>query len=730
MKSSFFTLLAGSKGRKRASQLSIVFLFFFCLFFSTTSAWAGWVSQESGTTQDLHAIFFPTDAIGYAVGKNGTILRSINGGVTWESKSTGSANYNDVLFFSSKEGYVLGSNGKLLKTTDYGENFTEISISGIPSNAVFKKGSIFGNTHIFAVSTGASSPSYLLASSEGSSTWTLTQLDNFEIDGVYLGPSEGPSYVTWVWGKDSNAGKYVILKNGLVVWSDSNRAVRDVFFVDKDNGYAVGDGGLILKTTGGGDSGEWREITGITSKNLKALWFITSNFGWVVGEEGTVFLTANGGTSWVLYTFDSPVNLNDIFVRSTRIGETVLAYAFIAGNSGGVYKLQSPVIKSIYPVVKSRGWIGTVLITGEGFLEGAEVSFSKPSAGSTSVLSTGGAGGVRIFLAKASASADSQITVLSTSFESSSLLKVRIMIDSAADIGVRDVTVQNLDATLSTEAGAFTVTREVTGKLNISNIWLDGNKYVPPTQESSPARITINSINPRVRFDISSEAELSIDNLTATFLVQVGSDYLFSYIPKTAISTLDAKSVRVDYKIPEKDVTIPFDYRGKEGTAWVYAEDESSGYLDKKTLFVWFATPIDEGTSEAKPPAGAAPGTDAVFLPKQNTWDPEVKPSLPATLVLTPGLSVASFTVRVFDFRGNPVCTKRLGEATAASAYTKKEVVTANGIVTKYDFNINLSELPPYLTSGLYLVMVTDDTTGKLLAKNWLIIAHKSLMSK
>ena len=63
-----------------------------------------------------------TDAnTGTAVGYSGTILRTTDGGDTWNSQSTGSTvDLWDVCFTDGNTGTVVGDNGTILRTTDGG----------------------------------------------------------------------------------------------------------------------------------------------------------------------------------------------------------------------------------------------------------------------------------------------------------------------------------------------------------------------------------------------------------------------------------------------------------------------------------------------------------------------------------------------------------------------------------------------------------------------------------
>jgi hypothetical protein len=68
-----------------------------------TASWAGWVTQESTTTQDLNTISLLTDVVGFAAGGNGVLVKTTDG-LTWAARATGTTNtINDIVAVSSRE---------------------------------------------------------------------------------------------------------------------------------------------------------------------------------------------------------------------------------------------------------------------------------------------------------------------------------------------------------------------------------------------------------------------------------------------------------------------------------------------------------------------------------------------------------------------------------------------------------------------------------------------------
>lgn len=108
-----------------------------------------------------------------------------------------------------------------------------------------------------------------------------------------------------------------------------------VFFVDEQNGWAVGHDALILHSTDGGVS--WSEQYRDTELEAPLLnvWFADAERGFAVGAYGTLLRTDDGGESWddIGYELDNEdgYHLNAI----TKIKDAGL---FIVGEMGAMFR--------------------------------------------------------------------------------------------------------------------------------------------------------------------------------------------------------------------------------------------------------------------------------------------------------------------------------------------------------------------------------------------------------
>jgi len=82
--------------------------------------------------------------------------------------------------------------------------------------------------------------------------------------------------------------------------SGTNQNLYDVKFINKNTGWALGDAGIVLKTTNGGIN--WINIPNpsiIAGGILSTVFPVDSNFVYVVGGHEVILKTTNGGNNWI-----------------------------------------------------------------------------------------------------------------------------------------------------------------------------------------------------------------------------------------------------------------------------------------------------------------------------------------------------------------------------------------------------------------------------------------------
>lgn len=643
----------------------------FILFtFLSAAVLADWQLQTSGTTENLNAIFFVDDAgtLGFAVGASGTLLKTTNSGSAWSAKTSSTTReIFDVLFPASTNGYIGGASGTVKKSTNVGETFADfITLATADATAEFRKAASTGNTIYIAASRGSSSNSFMLISTDSGSTWGQADLTNLDVQGVFLQTDSAGSLIVWAWGNNFSASQYEIWKNGAVVWSGSTR-VRDLVMVNEQYGYAVGDSGLVLETSAGGDSGDWGTITtsttGITGQ-LNSLYFLTQYFGWIVGENGASAVTADGGQSWSLYTISGNPNINDIDVRAESSG---LVHAYLACDGGKIYNLISPTITNVTPEVKSQGWIGTLEVTGKGFISGSYLTFYLTGA----------------------TTEDAGISIVSTSVVSSTEINALILVSPEASVGWRDLAVTNPDATTSKEVSAFRVT---TMEAEVQRWTIDGNSVSSFNGTGNTMTVTTT---PGIALRAYSASGVAQATLNPQLLVQYSDGSFFvENIPTTAMTTVDVDTISIDYSLT---YTLT---AGASRVLVFFSFEDSAGNIGAQEIYVDVASPLPQPGQAAMP--GSRTGKDAAYQYGGRNF---LRDGASINWRLRPGTVVYNYRIDLLDCYGRLIYSAVVNEPA--------------GVVSSKKIHIPAASFPHGLVgAGAYTVRIMNLDNKEVLVKN------------
>jgi len=223
---------------------------------------------------------------------------------------------------------------------------------------------------------------YFRASASGSSSYQLmisdTDMvyvpDTPEINISTVEVDDDETYVYFrlnVTGSAIPARRYEIRldydQNGESVnWtSPTDYYLSPVFMVSSDDGWTVGDWGMIIHWNGT----SWSSVTSPTSRVLYSVSMVDANDGWAVGAGGTIIRW--NGTSWSNWTNPTGYGLSSVFMVSSDDGWAVGAGGTIVHWDGTDWStVTSPTIASLHSVFMvdaSDGWaVGTEIIRWNG----------------------------------------------------------------------------------------------------------------------------------------------------------------------------------------------------------------------------------------------------------------------------------------------------------------------------------------------------------------------------
>jgi len=276
-----------------------------------------WSTQSSGIGQDIYSIFFIDTNYGWAVGWNGKIVATTNGGANWTQQTSGiTAVLYDVFFISQAVGWIAGDGGKLLKTTNGGGNwvqlpaFTNLSLLSV----IF----VDQNTGWVCGDQGK-----VFTTTNGGTNWTA-QSTGLSMNEALFSIHFVNSQTGWATGGSFVNNSCVVLKttNGGANWTRQNvptsSFIRTSSFVGELVGYSVCYDGTIIKTTNGGTN--WNLTSSPTTDWLYAGFFIDENTGWIGTGYGGIYKTTNGGNSWTQQSSGSTSRINSLHFISPSTG--------------------------------------------------------------------------------------------------------------------------------------------------------------------------------------------------------------------------------------------------------------------------------------------------------------------------------------------------------------------------------------------------------------------------
>jgi len=145
------------------------------------------------------------------------------------------------------------------------------------------------------------------------------------------------------WTRDPSTGNWSFehLDSGY----DSRYQLRDIRFADAQNGWAVGYGGRISRTTDGGQSWGGTASPFLTkpgSSELADLYSVRFVFdaavgvwrGWIVGFDGVIYRSDDAGDSWQALTLPSGYAGNDLYGLAVQQIGTSTYRVWVTGDFG------------------------------------------------------------------------------------------------------------------------------------------------------------------------------------------------------------------------------------------------------------------------------------------------------------------------------------------------------------------------------------------------------------
>ncbi|MBI9071023.1 MAG: protein kinase [Melioribacteraceae bacterium] len=219
---------------------------------------------KSGVNSSIEKLFFNDSYSGTAICKDGLLIKTVDGGQTWEKDSIENKSViRDFVKLKNGKEYIVGEQSTFLSRIDEKSDWQKRIIKGKQTlNRIYFKDSRIG----FILG----SKGFLLRTEDSGTSWEE-------------------------------------------IHSGSEEFLYDIKFAGERNCFIVGWNGTVLKSTDKGRS--WSKIESFTNKYLKSICFKDKELGVIVGAGGEIFKTSNGGDNWTSVKLDQNVPMNKVVLH-------------------------------------------------------------------------------------------------------------------------------------------------------------------------------------------------------------------------------------------------------------------------------------------------------------------------------------------------------------------------------------------------------------------------------
>jgi len=296
--------------------------------FSTPAGRGGphWQPQTSGVTARLRGVSATSDRVAWASGAGGTVIRTSDGGATWQPlgiPDTARLDFRDIDAVDERTAYALsigaGQSSRIYRTTDAGASWT-LQFTNDDPKAFFDAMAFWDAKRGLAISDSVDGRFVIITTADGGAHWTRVAPDALPQalpnEGAFAGSGTNiavlGSNTAWIGTGASTISRVLRTTDGGRTWTIANTplvtsasaGIFSVAFRDPRHGLVVGgdyrkelDATSVAATTEDGGV-TWASASGLTGFRSVVAHLPGENTSWIaVGPQGAD-VTEDDGRTW------------------------------------------------------------------------------------------------------------------------------------------------------------------------------------------------------------------------------------------------------------------------------------------------------------------------------------------------------------------------------------------------------------------------------------------------
>lgn len=311
-----------------------------------------WTAQNSTTSEWLNDLHFVDNLTGWAIGNNGTIVATVDGGETWTTQASGTdRKLRSVYFLDQDTGWVAGGESPLivLYTVNGGTDWE--TLATVIENAAFLEEIQFASS-TFGFGIAGSN---IYSTEDGGTTWERGVYNSSiksvgSLHDIHI-LSDSSALACGKYTRTNNnarPGVFDNLINSAGEWTpqgadefDTDDRLRAIYVTESGKGFAGGEKGKLYSMVASGNT-----FPGIWELN-----FTVPSGGWIhsidfAGNDYGVFNSSievnsvtiqliyhsgNGGDNWA-----APDSIPGLLLATLSVGDE--QNVWIAGSAGQIFK--------------------------------------------------------------------------------------------------------------------------------------------------------------------------------------------------------------------------------------------------------------------------------------------------------------------------------------------------------------------------------------------------------